>query len=207
MNRTLGFSLLLAYCFAAAPAIAQTDTVARRPGDPVRIANAAPDTMLVKGTPAQGPRRATMLAALLPGAGQVYNKKYWKVPLVYIGFGIFGYLIYDNNRQYQNFLQAWTAKNNGGTGDGPFILGRFYPDLKPGSSIDNVEALRRNKDRFRRYVELNVILATAFYALQIIDANVDAHLRGFNWNNENLSLRLEPVMDSNFAGVGLVLRW
>ena len=202
-----GFVLLLGYYFAAASAAAQTDTVARQPGDPVRIANAATDTVMVKGAPSHSPRRATMLAALLPGTGQFYNRKYWKVPIVYAGFGVCGYFIYTNNRTYQNFLQAWQAKNNGGTGDGPYIYDRFDPKYPASSRLNNLENLRRNKDQFRRYLELSVIATVAMYALQIIDANVDAHLRGFDWNSENLTLRFEPVLDGNFAGMGLVLRW
>ncbi len=201
-----GFLLFLGYYFAGTPAIAQTDTTQPRV-DTARVINAIQDTIQIKASKPHLPRRATMLAAVLPGSGQIYNKRYWKVPLVYIGFGIIGYFIYDNNRNYQNYLQAWTAKYNGGLNNGPYILDRFYPDRLAIGNYNNVEVLKKGKDLWRRYLELSVLSAAAFYALQIVDANVDAHLRGFNWNEDNLSLKLEPVIESNYAGVGLVLRW
>ncbi|MDJ1470570.1 DUF5683 domain-containing protein [Cytophagaceae bacterium DM2B3-1] len=194
--------------FSTFTAIGQTDTTKVGP-EKARVVNAAKDTLLIEGVNPHSPRRATMLAAILPSAGQIYNKKYWKVPLVYVGFGIIGYFIYDNNRTYQNFLQAWTAKYNGGSNDGPFILAKFYPELSAQQleRLNDVTVLKRNKDLFRRYLELSILSAAAFYALQIIDANVDAHLKGFDWNNHSISLRFEPIIENNYAGLGFRLRW
>lgn len=210
VKRQLRHFLFLLGCYLMiTSSFAQTDTTSQSVPTKARVSNGKQDTLAIEGVNPHSPRRATMLAAILPGAGQIYNKKYWKVPLVYIGFGIIGYFIYDNNRTYQNFLQAWTAKYNGGSGDGPFILGKFYPDLSEQQmkNLNDVDVLKRNKDLFRRYLELSVLSAAAFYALQIIDANVDAHLKGFDWNNESISLRFEPVIETNYAGLGFVLRW
>jgi len=202
------FCLVLGFHLIVGTAFAQTDTTTRQMADPtVRVIGAVSDTLMVPGVRPHSPRRATMLAAVLPGAGQIYNKRYWKLPLVYAGFGIIGYFIYDNNRQYNYFLQAWTAKYNGGLENGPYILDRFYPDRPASSNYNNVNTLRRGKDIWQRYRDLSIISAVAFYALQIVDANVDAHLRGFDWNNDSLSLRFEPVIENNYAGLGLRLRW
>jgi hypothetical protein len=204
-----GFLLLAGYYLVMASATAQTDTTTRPSVDTARVINAVRDTLTIKGTRPHSPRRATMLAAVLPGSGQIYNKRYWKVPLVYVGFGIIGYFIYDNNRNYQNYLQAFTALYvDNGANKPSAILASYFPDLST-STLDRVtvDQLRRGKNTWRRYLELSVLSAAAFYALQIIDANVDAHLRGFDWNNDSLSLKFEPVFDTNYAGVGLVLRW
>ncbi len=205
------FLLLAGYYFILPPGRAQTDTTTlSRPSiDTVRVVNAIPDTILIKKKKPHSPRRATMLAAVLPGTGQLYNKRYWKAPLVYIGFGIIGYFIYDNNRNYQNYLQAFTALNvDNGANKPSVVLARYFPEYSS-VALDRitVDALRRYKNTWLRYLEISVLSAGAFYALQIVDANVDAHLRGFDWNNDSLSLRFEPVFESNYAGVGLVLRW
>ncbi|MCU0355132.1 MAG: DUF5683 domain-containing protein [Cytophagales bacterium] len=203
------FWWLPVFFLAAVVAHAQTDTTARPQVDTAQAINALKGSIPVVQVKPHSPRRATMLAAVLPGTGQLYNRRYWKAPLVYIGFGIIGYFIYTNNDRYQFYLQAFTALNlNNGVNPPSVVLRRFFPDTEA-SRLNNitVDALRRQKDQWRRFLEISVLSAAAFYALQIIDANVDAHLRGFDWNSENLSLKLEPVLETQYAGIGLTLRW
>ena len=189
---------------------AQTDTTARPVADTAPVINALQGGILMVQVKSHSPRRATMLGAVLHGTGQLYNKRYWKAPLVYIGFGIIGAFIVTNNQQYQIYLQAFTAMRlNNGVNPAAVVLRRFFPDV-PDARLNErftVDALRREKDRWRRFLEISVLSAAAFYALQIIDANVDAHLRGFDWNSDNLSLKLEPVLETQYAGIGLTLRW
>ncbi len=200
------FFLLVGILITTTETFAQTDSIATQSKAAITNLKNTADTLLI--TPkAHSPRRAIMLAALLPGTGQIYNKKYWKVPLVYVGFGIIGYFIYDNNRNYNYFLQAWTAKYNGGANNGPYILDQFYSDRLATSRWNSIEVLKRGKDFWRRNLEVSVLSAIAFYALQIIDANVDAHLKGFDWNKENLSLKFEPIIENSYAGLGFRLRW
>ncbi|MCR9081580.1 MAG: DUF5683 domain-containing protein [Cyclobacteriaceae bacterium] len=126
----------------------------------------------------KNPRKATMLSAILPGAGQVYNGKAWKVPILYAGFMADIYFIGYNNRRYQVFREALFAFDDG------------EPNLFPSLNRD---ALVRNVDYWRRNRDLTILLLGVIYALNIIDANVDAHLSGFDISDE-LSLAIEPSM-------------
>jgi hypothetical protein len=127
------------------------------------------------------PQRAAIYSAILPGTGQIYNKKYWKAPIVYAAFGTLGYFIHDNNSQYKQFREAYKIRtdNNSGTID---KFADKYTD-------ENLKALR---DYYRRNVELSIIMTAFVYILNIIDASVDAHLFGFNVSDD-LSLNIEPI--------------
>ncbi|WP_246628722.1 MULTISPECIES: DUF5683 domain-containing protein [Algoriphagus] len=124
----------------------------------------------------KNPRKATMLSAILPGAGQVYNGKAWKVPILYAGFMADIYFIGYNNSRYQVFREALFAFDEGED--------NLFPSL-------NRDALVRNVDYWRRNRDLTILLLGVIYALNIIDANVDAHLSGFDISDE-LSLAIEP---------------
>ncbi|NVJ84769.1 MAG: hypothetical protein HWE15_00585 [Algoriphagus sp.] len=138
----------------------------------------------------KNPRKASLLSAVLPGAGQVYNGKAWKVPILYAGFMTDIYFISFNNRRYQVFREALFAFDDGD----PTI----FPTL-------NRDALVRNVDYWRRNRDLTILLLGVIYALNIIDANVDAHLSGFDITDE-LSLSIEPSLESFTAqnqGMGI----
>jgi len=124
------------------------------------------------------PQKAATLSAILPGLGQIYNKKYWKVPIVYAGFATFVFFINYNQKGYLEFKQAYI--------DFPdYDLDYDFP-----LTIDQID---RAKNSYKRYRDLSVIGTAGFYLLQIIDATVDAYL--FDWNiSEDLSLKLEPTM-------------
>lgn len=130
----------------------------------------------------KNPRKATILSAMLPGAGQVYNGKSWKVPIIYAGLITDIYFIGFNRSRYQVFKKALIASDNGEPTD--------FPTL-------NRDALVRNIDYWRGNRDLNYILLAAIYALNIIDANVDAHLSGFDISDD-LALGIEPKIE-NFA--------
>ncbi|WP_194974326.1 DUF5683 domain-containing protein [Aquiflexum lacus] len=135
------------------------------------------------------PRKATILSAILPGAGQVYNGKAWKVPLIYGGFAANIYFIEFNNRRYQLFINALKAFDiNQNDPD------RAFPNLNRDGLVRNVNFWRRNRD-------LNYFLFIGIYALNIVDANVDAHLSAFDVS-EDLTFRFEPVYESLSAGGG-----
>lgn len=144
----------------------------------------------------KNPRKATLLSAILPGAGQVYNNKAWKVPILYAGIMTDIYFIRFNNRRYQVFRQALFDFDDGISND--------FPNL-------NREALVRNVDYWRRNRDLCFLLLAGIYALNLIDANVDAHLSGFDIS-EDLALGLEPYMENlsannNTMGVSLKLKF
>ena len=128
----------------------------------------------------KNPRKATIMSAILPGAGQVYNNKAWKVPILYAGIMTDVYFIRFNNRRYQVFRQALFDFDDGNVND--------FPNL-------NREALVRNVDYWRRNRDLCYLLLAGIYALNLIDANVDAHLSGFDISDD-LSLGIEPHVET-----------
>ena len=140
------------------------------------------------------PSKAAFYSALLPGLGQIYNKRYWKVPLVYgaIGGSIYAYTW--NNDNYQSFRTAFKRRQAGFTDD------RFYDinnDNLPGDPPDlDQDDLEYQQERFQRDRDLWLVVAIGMYALNIIDANVDAHLKQFNIDDD-LSIDFEPYFDYN----------
>lgn len=126
------------------------------------------------------PRKATILSAILPGAGQVYNEKAWKVPLIYGGFITDIYFIGYNNRYYQSFKVALKAFDND--------LPNDFPNL-------NRQSLERNVNYWRKNRDLCYLLIVGIYALNLVDANVDAHLSGFDVSDD-ISMSIEPHYES-----------
>ena len=125
------------------------------------------------------PSKAAFYSAILPGLGQAYNKKYWKIPIVWgaIGTGVYFYIRNDN--QFDRFRDAYKRRLAGFTDD------EFYGD-GPTPQISD-DGLIRAQQQFRRNKEVSLLVTIGLYALNIIDANVDAHLLQFNVD-ENLSL-------------------
>lgn len=127
------------------------------------------------------PKKATYLA-LVPGLGQIYNKKYWKLPIVYAGFGVTGYFAFSNRSLYLDYNDAYKCSVNLGD-DCTNELAQKY-------TSDELSTIR---DYYRRNMELSYIIMGAWYVLQILDASVDAHL--YNWEiDENLSVDIQPVI-------------
>lgn len=127
------------------------------------------------------PKKATIMSACLPGLGQVYNRKYWKVPVLYAGLGGVGYSIYFNNKYYQDFRKAYIARTDN-------LL--ETTDEYPRYSATNLLDLR---NYYRHNLELSVIILTAVYILNIVDASVDAHLYDFDISND-LSMSFQPAL-------------
>jgi Family of unknown function (DUF5683) len=131
------------------------------------------------------PGKAALLSTILPGAGQFYNRSYWKIPIVWGGLVTFGALAYYN--QQQNLLYTeelnWRNENPGQTND---------PELERFSDA----SVERSRDQSIRFRDLNIILGVMWYGLNIMDAYVDAHLKGFEVN-DNLSLGVSPELYSN----------
>lgn len=128
------------------------------------------------------PSKAAFYSAIIPGLGQVYNKKYWKVPLVYGGMGLSIYYYSWNNKKYHEYRDAYKD----------LLAGRpLTGELK---DLDE-ERLRRAQRFHQRNRDLSLLITMGIYVLNIVDANVDAHLLQFNVN-ENLSLRPELQQNS-----------
>jgi hypothetical protein len=165
-------------------------------------ANAAKSEIVLKPS-RLSPRKATLMSAALPGLGQAYTRAYWKIPILYAGAGVIGYLLIDNNQKYvlwrDRYIIQRTATENGF--DLPVIneaRGEPY----------RLETLKLAKDTYRRYRDLNVILAGLLYVLNIADANVTAHLKTFDLSKD-LSMTIQPDLIPSadaFPGAGLSLR-
>ncbi len=141
------------------------------------------------------PRKATLYSAILPGAGQVYNKKYWKVPIVYAAIGIPAYAFFYNKSWYQKCQYALTVcvntANNGSVGDDS--LKKVAPELLPFVTTNDQNGIITNRDSFRKNQDYSVLFFLLFYGLNIVDATVDAHLKDFNVSSD-LSFQIKPMI-------------
>jgi hypothetical protein len=136
-------------------------------------------------------RRATLYSTFLPGAGQVYNKKYWKVPIVYAAIGIPAYLFFYNKSWYQKCQYALVVTVTGTTNTDS--LAAVAPPLMPFVVTGDVNGIITNRDAFRKNEDYAVLFFMLFYALNIVDATVDAHLKDFNVSSD-LSFRIKPMI-------------
>lgn len=142
------------------------------------------------------PRKATMYSAILPGLGQAYNKKYWKIPLVYGGFYAIGYFIGWNNKNYQLYKTAyldWTDDDLETTRylDIEVVRLRNYDPDNSSDYANLKDALNKQQEYFRRNRDLLIISFLGFYGLNVIDAGVDAHLFNFDISDD-LSFNWQP---------------
>ena len=143
------------------------------------------------------PKRAMWLAIVLPGAGQIYNRKYWKVPIVYGGFVGCAYAMRWNNQMFRDYSQAYMDIMD----DDPNTQS-YNQFLHLGAKIDESnlqryqELFRKRKDRFRRWRDLSFFCLVGVYALSVVDAYVDASLSEFDISKD-LSLRVEPTIINN----------
>ena len=135
-------------------------------------------------------RRATLYSTFLPGLGQVYNKKYWKVPLVYAAIGIPGYLFFYNKSWYKKSQYALTVTINQSP---PDSVAKVEPIFLPAVESGNTAALINIRNEYRKDQDYAALFFVLFYALNIVDATVDAHLKDFNVTSD-LSFRLKPFI-------------
>lgn len=154
------------------------------------------------------PKKAVIYSAIFPGLGQIYNRKYWKLPIVYGGFLGLSYAISWNNRYYGDYSTAYKAISNEDPMSqydkwGNLVSQKYSPGSPPSSSdIERYKSgFKRQKDSYRRYRDLSIIGAVALYALCMIDAYVDAHLFDFDMSPD-LSLKVEPTVMSPTAMSG-----
>lgn len=128
------------------------------------------------------PAKAAFYSAILPGMGQAYNKKYWKIPLVYGALGTALYFYIDSDNKYNDFRNAYKQRLEGNTTDGLSYLSN--------------DRLLAGQKFYQRNRDLSTIFVVVIYVLNIVDANVDAHLLQFNVN-EKLSIKPD-LLKSDF---------
>lgn len=142
-------------------------------------------------------KRAMWLAIVIPGAGQIYNRKYWKLPIVYGGFLGCLYAIRWNNQMYHDYSQAYMdiMDNDPNTQSYNEFL-HLGNTITPENTERYQDLFRRRKDYYRKYRDLSVFILIGVYALSVIDAYVDASLSEFDIS-QDLSFRIEPAIINN----------
>jgi hypothetical protein len=155
----------------------------------------------VKKTSKHSPKAATILSAVIPGAGQIYNRKYWKLPIIYSGLGGLGYVFLNAQQNYSYYQRNL----------------KHEADADPATINESgfgITELQSEKIRFRKQRDLLGFGLIAIYALNIIDANVDAHLKTFDVSDDlSLIIKAKPIYTAASAGgvitagLNISLRW
>ncbi|MBS1934765.1 MAG: hypothetical protein JST96_12260, partial [Bacteroidetes bacterium] len=163
---------------------------------------------------AYNPGRASLYSAVFPGLGQIYNKKYWKVPIVWAAVGIPVYEFFDNRKWFNKTRYALAVVANGSWNQKDSFA-RIDAKLKPlfyyNGNLDPITAntgasLQNYRDYFRKNEDYSVLFFLLFYALEIVDATVDAHLKEFTVSSDlSFSIKPDIIEGTNAAGLALVL--
>ncbi len=151
------------------------------------------------------PHKATLYSAFLPGLGQIYNRKYWKLPLVYAAVGIPAYTYFDNKKWYNKAQYALTVLLTGttdSTASWRDSLSKVDPKLRVLVLGGYDSYIRSFRNEVRKYQDYSILFVLLFWGLNVVDATVDAHLKDFDVSSE-LSFRIQPV-SGPVSGIGLV---
>lgn len=134
------------------------------------------------------PHKASVRSAILPGWGQIYNHSYWKLPIIYGALGTTAYIFQYNLKTYKELKNAYAIRyraslpryDSNSTYPGPYQDSTGYDALKKVYQIASLNSIRTNRDDFRRNIDYSVLVFAIFWALNVIDASVDAHLKTFD---------------------------
>jgi hypothetical protein len=174
------------YCFA------QGDSIILPLPD--KKISSAPTLKISDTLPLHSPRKAAIRSAILPGWGQVYNKKYWKVPLVYGALGTTTFLFFRNLTQYNDSREAYKLAVDNDPGNDDQIKQPYY------SVKDQPERIKSFRNAVRQNMDYCVLFFILFWGLNVVDASVDAHLKSFDVS-DNLSIHIRagysPLAKSN----------
>jgi hypothetical protein len=192
-TKILFFSLILSSLFFC-KTNAQTDSANITQDTSARKNILALDTSALK----YNPKVATFRSAVLPGWGQAYNKKYWKIPIVYGALGTTAYIFFYNLKTYKVLRQAIIYRSDTIVSNDVLVDPRFRPL--------STESIRRNRSVFRQNVDYSVLAFIILWGLNVVDATVDAHLKAFDVSSD-LSLRIKVGKSqlANTTGFSLVL--
>jgi hypothetical protein len=148
------------------------------------------------------PRKAAIRSAILPGWGQAYNRKYWKIPLVYGALGTTAFVFRFNIRQYRDIQFAYKTLVNNDSANFPNVA----PELQPFIEFGAVNDLFNARSEVRQNIDYSVLIFLGFWGLNVVDALVDAHLKEFDVSPD-LTLKFKPGYNqfSNTSGITLVL--
>lgn len=141
------------------------------------------------------PKVAMLRSAIIPGWGQWYNKKYWKIPIIYGALGISAGVFFYNLKTYRDLRQAVIYRSRNTHEDSM----RVVPEFRNFST----QFLRVNRNAFRQNIDYSVLAFLALWGLNVVDATVDAHLKAFDVSPD-IGMRVSPNLSSNNAGLSLV---
>jgi hypothetical protein len=150
------------------------------------------------------PRKAAIYSALVPGLGQIYNKKYWKLPIVYGALGTCGVIFAYNLNNYRDTRFAYRVKYNMRVNRTDSTL---YPSIRQNLKPLSEESLRNYRNQFRKDIDYSVLVFILLWGLNVVDATVDAHLKTFDVSPD-LSFRLRPGYSemARTNGISLVMQ-
>jgi len=170
----------------------------KKTADSTPVQKKAADTSGKKKANSFDPRKATFRSAVVPGWGQIYNKKYWKLPLVYGALGTTAAVYFYNVKTYRELKLAYIYKTD--------TIPDSSQPIDPRFSNISANGVRSLRNSFRQNVDYAVLFFILFWGLNVVDATVDAHLKAFDVNDE-LSLDLKPGYSplANTTGISLVL--
>lgn len=151
------------------------------------------------------PKKAAIRSAIVPGLGQAYNRKYWKIPIIYAALGITGYLFVYNLQTYKDLKFAYEAKYKASV---PPYDSSDYHNIKEEYLPLSMEALQQYRNQYRQYVDYSAVFFVLFWGLNVVDAVVDAHLKAFDISPD-LSLKVKPSYNpfTSRGGVTLVFKF
>lgn len=174
------------------PCLAQ-DTAALSVAGEIALAK---DTPIKKAKFQPDPKRAGLYSALIPGMGQLYNRQYWKMPIVYAAMGTTIYFVIKRNNEYQRYRKAYVSRIASGDNSKDEFQG-----------ILSAEGIKQYQDEAKQSMDMMVVYTVIGYAAQIMEAISGAHLRNFDISKD-LSMQVRPVITPiNTFGVGLVLNF
>jgi hypothetical protein len=140
------------------------------------------------------PKLATLRSALIPGWGQAYNKKYWKIPIIYGALGTTAGIFFYNLKTYKLLRRAFTLRSDNDPANDILIDPRF--------SVLSTQSIRTYRNSYRQNIDYSVLFFLIFWGLNVVDATVDAHLKAFDVGND-LSLKIKPTFNSISKSPGL----
>ncbi len=153
---------------------------------------------------AHNPRTAAIRSAILPGLGQIYNKKYWKLPIVYGALGTSAGVFLYNLKNYRDTRFAYRVKYNMQYN---FTDSALYSSIRANLRPLDIEALKYYRNSFRRDIDYSVLFFILLWGLNVVDATVDAHLKSFDVSSD-LSFRFKPGYSeiARTSGLSLVVK-
>jgi len=184
-------SFIFLFLLATTPLFAQDEIISEKKTDSVAFKDGT--VLMVEDTHPESqeydplaPSRAAFYSAVLPGLGQAYNEKYWKIPIIYAGMATGVYFYLQNDKDYDRFRNAYKRRLAGYTDD------EFYGDgSSPAISNDRLITAQRSAQKNK---DVSIIVSLAFYLVNIVDANVDSHLKQYNVSED---LSVQPKLDMN----------